>query len=191
MTSVPARCPARRMHDHARGLVDHDDVGIVVEHGQRQRFGGRSRRRRRRNADGDGEARPDGQRSASPTPSDSCTWPSRISRCTCDRDSPGSRWARNMIEARALVRRRRQSRRAGDASSAVISFRARRAVDRRSSMTRASGTSSSETNCDVDTPRIVPRVVAAEDLDDEARDRRRAACRARTSGPRTGGLAAR
>ena len=40
-----ARVPGRRMHDHARRLVDDDEVAVLVEDRQRQRFGLRRRRR--------------------------------------------------------------------------------------------------------------------------------------------------
>ena len=41
------------MHDHARRLVHDDEVGILIDDGERQRLGGRRRVHRFENLDGD------------------------------------------------------------------------------------------------------------------------------------------
>ena len=45
LTSVPLGMAGRRMHDHPRRLVDDDEVAVLVEDGERQRFGLRRWRR--------------------------------------------------------------------------------------------------------------------------------------------------
>ena len=56
LTSVPVQLPAAGMHDQAPGLVDHDDVVVLVNDAERDGLGGRLGRLRRRHVDGDGGA---------------------------------------------------------------------------------------------------------------------------------------
>ena len=48
-----ARVPGRGMDDHSCRLVDDDDIGILIQDGQRQRFSLRCRFDRFRDVDGD------------------------------------------------------------------------------------------------------------------------------------------
>ena len=101
----------RRMHDQAGGLVDHQQVLVLVDDGQRQRLGaegpallrsarsstatrwpartrcaGAGRRRRRRR----------------------CTWPPSISPCRWLRENSGARRDERLVEPLAVLRRRRR-----------------------------------------------------------------------------------
>ena len=85
-----AGMPGRRMHDHARRLVDDDQVVVLVEDGQRQRFGLRRRVDRLRDVDADLPGPVfTGWFAFAARPS-TWTWPSLISRWICDREWSGS-----------------------------------------------------------------------------------------------------
>ena len=174
-----AAVPGAGMDDHAGRLVDDDDVA-----GPRRRCASGSASGsavagdRRRDVD-DECLRPHwtGVTRLAAVPPAPSTRPSLISRWICERDCSG----------RSAVRK--ASRRAPSCSSAAIVRRAsvtrpsrrlvrggrrrwrRRRARGTTSIAMASGASTIEMNCDVETAsRSMPRGVAAEELDDEARD---------------------
>ena len=84
-----AGCARRRVDDHPRRLVEHDDVRILVDDAERQRLrlrsgGGRARACRRRRS-----VRRGPRCWAAACGTGPCTRPSLISRWTCDRDCSG------------------------------------------------------------------------------------------------------
>ena len=73
------RVARARVHDHARGLVDDDEVAVLVEHAQRQLLGLRDGGARARGCGRRAARRPAGAaRPCAGLPS-TCTWPSSIS----------------------------------------------------------------------------------------------------------------
>ena len=95
-----ARMARRRMDDHPRGLVDHDEVVVLVEDRQRQRFGLRRRRRPAPGRRGRSPGRSSPAGSPSPRGPATRTWPSLISRWICDRDCAGISDTRNRSRRR-------------------------------------------------------------------------------------------
>ena len=127
LTSVPRRMARRRMHDHPGRLVDDDEVGVLIEDGERQRP--RLRRRRltaagmsiviasaRSSTGGFGRSGATGA---------ATTWPSLISRWICERDDPAARETRKRSRRSPSCFARRRSDWCGTSASCALACPAR------------------------------------------------------------------
>ena len=181
-TSVPLRVPGRRMHDHPRRLVDHDDVGVLVDDAQRQASGCGGRRTQLGNVDDEALRRR----------APACWRARALARGRGDvafLDQPLDLRARlvragapsGTVEPQAVVILGSTDERVAPGVESLID--ASRGAPRRGaasgrapragqdhSMTMLSGTMSTETNCDVESVADHAAAVAAVELDDEARD---------------------
>ena len=166
-----------RMDDHARGLVDDHDVGVLVDDVERQRLRLRRGGRRRRHVDDHFLLRLDREAGLDLLGADAGDLDLAVLDQPLDlrprllRQERGER----RVEAGAGVlfrdgeRHRHASFRAAARSRAGAGCR-----DSHHSITRLSGTSTIEISCDSETasPKYRPRpAIAAEELDDEPRHR--------------------
>ena len=164
LTSVPDGVTRAGMHDHARRLVDDDDVGILVKDLERHRLGfggsGRGRREGRRQCDLPSRTARFGlRRRARRRARD------RLRSASGSATANGRRGRRPEIDRGAVPRTQERPRIRAVSTNHAATLRRRGTRcgvsglvrDSQISIAMASGARSSEMNCDVEMPKMTPR----------------------------------